>query len=298
MSQQHVQKALLLESKQGCFVVSTFPKLTSAPPGELVVKVHAAALNPVDWVVQHTGRFFDKYPAICGNDIAGEVEDVGEGVSGWKKGDRIVNQGWLSKNEYAGFQQYTRVLAEVAAKIPEKLSYSQATSIPLGLATAAIELYSDLPNGIGLNPSFDTVDYSGQAVLVIGGATPIGQYAIQLLRMARFSPIITYASARHAAHLKALGATECIDRNEVPFADLASAVKKLTSVPVTVVYDAVTLPESAPVGYDILARGGSMVYVKDDYIKNKVEDKKLVRVFGSVHTPANREFAKTICIAS
>jgi NADPH:quinone reductase-like Zn-dependent oxidoreductase len=62
-------------------------------------------------------------------------------------------------------------------KIPEKLSYSQASSVPLGLATAAIGLYAEPPNGIGLNPSFDdSVDYSGQVALVIGGSTSVGQY--------------------------------------------------------------------------------------------------------------------------
>jgi NADPH:quinone reductase-like Zn-dependent oxidoreductase len=83
------QKALLLESKQGPFFVSTIPKPTSAPAGELLVKVEAAGLNPVDWIIQQTGRFYSEYPVICGSDIAAEVVDVGEGVEGFKKGDRV-----------------------------------------------------------------------------------------------------------------------------------------------------------------------------------------------------------------
>jgi NADPH:quinone reductase-like Zn-dependent oxidoreductase len=82
------QKALFLEKKQGNFVVGTLevPKPQSS---ELVVKIQAAALNPVDWKIQATGYFVQKYPAILGTDIAGEVEEVGQGVQGFAKGDRV-----------------------------------------------------------------------------------------------------------------------------------------------------------------------------------------------------------------
>jgi NADPH:quinone reductase-like Zn-dependent oxidoreductase len=64
-------------------------------------------------------------------------------------------------------------------QIPDKLSYSQAASLPLALATAAIGLYAERPSGAGLNPSFaidSSINYYGQAALVIGGATSVGQY--------------------------------------------------------------------------------------------------------------------------
>ncbi|KAK7438618.1 hypothetical protein VKT23_017951 [Stygiomarasmius scandens] len=289
------QKALLLESKQGSFVVSTtFPKPTSAPAGELLVKIQAAALNPVDWKIQAIGIFVENYPAVLGTDIAGDVEDVGEGVTGFSKGDRVVFQGYFS-NEYAGFQQYTRVPAEIAAKIPEKISYSQAASVPLGLATAAIGLFSKKPAGLGLNPVFDSsVSFAGQPTVVIGGSTSVGQYAIQLLKFAKFEPIIAYASAHQFQFLKSLGATEFIDRKEVPFANLAAAVKKITSEPVKVVYDAYSDAESEQAGYDLLAEGGSIVVTTGDQIKNKVEGKTVLAVYGNVHPPVNREFGKEL----
>ncbi|THU85536.1 GroES-like protein [Dendrothele bispora CBS 962.96] len=84
------QKVLFLESKQGSFVVSSGPKPTSPPPGELVVKVQAAALNPADWKIQTLGLFYKYYPVIVGSDIAGDVEEVGEAVVGFKKGDRVI----------------------------------------------------------------------------------------------------------------------------------------------------------------------------------------------------------------
>ncbi|THU85534.1 GroES-like protein [Dendrothele bispora CBS 962.96] len=287
------QKALLLESKQGKFVVSdTFPKPTSPPAGELIVKVKAAALNPVDWKIQSYAIFVEKYPAVLGTDIAGDVEEIGEGVTGFSKGDRVFFQGYFT-NEYAGFQQYTRVPAEVAAKIPEKISYDQAASIPLGLATAAIGLYSKQPAGVGLNPVFDpSVSFAGQPTLVIGGTTSVGQFAIQLLRFIKFEPIIAYASAHQFQFLKSLGATEFIDRKQVSFSELGAAVKKITSKPVKVVYDAYSDPESEQAGYDLLADGGSIVVTTGDQIKKKVDGKNVIAVFGNVQPKQNREFGR------
>jgi len=83
------QKALLLESKHGSFVVTSIPKPTTASAGELIVKVQAAGLNPVDWKIQSYGLFYEDYPVITGSDVAGDVEQVGEGVVGFKKGDRV-----------------------------------------------------------------------------------------------------------------------------------------------------------------------------------------------------------------
>ncbi|THU85542.1 GroES-like protein [Dendrothele bispora CBS 962.96] len=294
------QKVLFIESKQGRFVVSSTPKPTSPPPGELIVKVQAAALNPADWKIQVFGVFYEKYPAIVGYDVAGDVEEVGEGVVGFRKGDRVFFQGHFV-NEYAGFQQYTRARAEFVAHIPKQLSYSQAASFPLGLATAAIGLYANQPSGIGLNPLFDSsVNYSGQAALVIGGGTSVGQYAIQLLRYAKFGPIITYASGHHSEYLKSLGATECIDRKQVSLSQLPEVVKKLTSAaPIKVIYDVTSYDiDSQLISYGILADDGRMVLAGESKLKDKIDGdgskKTVVRVFGSPYIPENQEFGKAM----
>lgn len=87
----HKQKALLLESKQGRFVISERDVPTPAK-GQLLVKIHAAALNPVDYKIQQTGVFIENYPAVLGVDIAGVVEQVGVGAQGFAKGDRVYVQ--------------------------------------------------------------------------------------------------------------------------------------------------------------------------------------------------------------
>jgi len=83
------QLALLLESAPGEFNVGE-RDIPKPSPGELLVKVKAAALNPVDWKIQR-GFFpiINTFPAVLGTDIAGDVEEVGDGVTNFSKGDRV-----------------------------------------------------------------------------------------------------------------------------------------------------------------------------------------------------------------
>ena len=82
------QKALLLPAKFADFVVG--PKSIPKPgPGELLVKVHSTSLNPVDWKIHKYGFLVENFPAVLGIDLAGDVEEVGEGVTTFVKGDRV-----------------------------------------------------------------------------------------------------------------------------------------------------------------------------------------------------------------
>ena len=84
------QQALFLESKFGQFAV----RKTDIPkpgPGELLVKLEASALNPLDWKIQAYGLFVEKYPAVLGFDAAGVVVEIGDGVAPgtFSVGDRV-----------------------------------------------------------------------------------------------------------------------------------------------------------------------------------------------------------------
>jgi NADPH:quinone reductase-like Zn-dependent oxidoreductase len=82
------QKALFIDKLLGDFNVRTTP-VPKPGPGEILVKVKAAALNPADWKIQKYGYLIEKFPAILGFDIAGDVEEIGEGVTDLQKGDRL-----------------------------------------------------------------------------------------------------------------------------------------------------------------------------------------------------------------
>jgi len=124
------QKVFFLGSKFGQFNVREhvipIPGL-----GQLLVRIEASGLNPIDWKIQKNGTYIDTYPSIIGAHIAGVVEEVGEGVSGFKKGDRVLSQGaWT--NDKASYQQYSLTDAEMTAKIPSHNSSEAAATIPIG----------------------------------------------------------------------------------------------------------------------------------------------------------------------
>jgi len=84
-----MQKAVILPEAKASFIVDTVP-IPKPGPGELLVKVQATALNPADWKIQKYAIAIEKYPAVLGWDAAGIVEEIGEGVAGFAKGDRVL----------------------------------------------------------------------------------------------------------------------------------------------------------------------------------------------------------------
>jgi len=85
-----LQKALLVEKSLAPFTLHDIPKYVPGP-GEILIKVHAVGLNPADWKIQKEGAFNDTmtFPAVLGWDIAGEVDETGEGVADFQRGDRV-----------------------------------------------------------------------------------------------------------------------------------------------------------------------------------------------------------------
>jgi NADPH:quinone reductase-like Zn-dependent oxidoreductase len=82
------QKALFLTKASGDFVVSNAP-IYKPGKDEVLVKVHAAALNPADWKLVTRVSFLSNFPSVLGTDVAGEVVELGEGVSSFAIGDRV-----------------------------------------------------------------------------------------------------------------------------------------------------------------------------------------------------------------
>ncbi len=82
------QKALILEAKFGNLVVQTVP-VPKPGPGQLLIKIKATSLNPVDWKRQRYDVYTPEYPAVLGSDLAGEVAALGEGVTKFQTGDRV-----------------------------------------------------------------------------------------------------------------------------------------------------------------------------------------------------------------
>ncbi|KAI0760963.1 GroES-like protein [Trametes elegans] len=291
------QKALVLPEKHGQWQVVDFP-VPAPGPKDVLVKVIATALNPVDWKIQTYGWYATEFPFIAGSDAAGVVEEVGAEVTNVAKGDRIVFQGYL-ENAKATYQQYTTVPAEITAKIPDNISFEQAASLPLGVATFVTGAYNhhpDWPHTIGIAAPWEEgglTKHAGKPIFILGGASSVGQYAIQLAKLSNFSPIITTASPHNESLLRSLGATHVLDRSLAPAAILAELPRLTQGKPLEFVFDTISLPETQSLAYGALAPGGSLLLVLPDEIpaekKKPGENKRVVFVLGNVHLPENRE---------
>lgn len=86
--QQQTQKALIVPEKQAPFVLTT-RSIPAPKAGEILVKLKAISLNPIDWKIQSSGYMVEKYPAVLGVDAAGEVVSIGDSVQGFEKGDSV-----------------------------------------------------------------------------------------------------------------------------------------------------------------------------------------------------------------
>ncbi|CAA7267185.1 unnamed protein product [Cyclocybe aegerita] len=293
-SMSSTQKALAVEKKFGDFVLRDVEKYKPGA-GEILIKIKAVALNPADWKIQKYGIIVEEFPVILGFDVAGDVEEVGEGVTEFAKGDRVFCQRELGGTK-GGFQQFVLSPAATTAKIPPSISYDEAASIPVALSTAYIGLYNQHPHGAGLSAPLSPAEegkYAGEPLIVLGGGSSVGQLAIQLAKLSGFSPIVTTASLKHTDFLKSLGATHVFNRN-LPFNALKARVEAATSgKPIKIVYDAISIEATQEAGISLLTPGGQLILVL--FPKVKAQDKKTVfTVASALRLPSNVKILETL----
>lgn len=176
------------------------------------------AINPIDRLKQEKGNFLYswlKYPAILGIDLAGEVVEVGKGVTRFKVGDRVLgfaNGVDKARNKHAecAFQLYTVLAENLVSQIPDGMSFEQAAAIPLGAASAAAGLYEKDQLGLPY-PSLSPTP-TGKFLIIWGGSTSVGCNAIQLAAASGFQVIAT-CSPRNFDLCKNLGASYTFDYN-------------------------------------------------------------------------------------
>jgi NADPH:quinone reductase-like Zn-dependent oxidoreductase len=183
----------------------------TAGRGQVLVKIHYAGVNPVDWKTAGgspddpsagAGPAIARTDALAvpGVDAAGVIEAVGGRVAGYKVGDAVI----VWSQDRGTYAQYVAVPAATIALKPDNLSFAEAASVAhAGLA--AWNMLIDLAKV-----------RAGQSVLVLGGAGGVGSAAVQIAKN-RGAHVIATASARDLDYLKALGAEMVIDYNAQHF---------------------------------------------------------------------------------
>jgi NADPH:quinone reductase-like Zn-dependent oxidoreductase len=174
-----------------------------AGEGEVLIRVHAASINPADWK-DRRGLMDKPLPRVLGIDVSGTVE--ASRADGIAEGDRVF--GMSTSGAYA---EYSTASASSIAKIPDGVSYEQAAAIPVAGVTAWQALFDK--GGL----------QSGQTALVAGAAGGVGHFAVQFAKVAGARAIGT-GSTRSRDFVMSLGADDYVDYTEQDVATAASEV--------------------------------------------------------------------------
>lgn len=200
-------KAILINKQDGAQTVQlTDVDDAQLPEAPVTVRVEFSTINYKDGLAI-TGKspVVRKFPMVPGIDFAGVVESSRSDA--WKAGDRVLLNGWgVGETHWGGFAQKARVNAEWLQRIPDRFNSQQAMAIGTAGYTASLCVEALVRHG--LTPA------NGD-VLVTGASGGVGSVAIALLARAGFNVVASTGKAAEADYLKALGASQVIDRNEL-----------------------------------------------------------------------------------
>jgi NADPH:quinone reductase-like Zn-dependent oxidoreductase len=209
-----------------------------AGDGELLIRVHASAVNPWDCAVRAgyvTNYYTYAFPLILGLDVSGVVEEVGKGVTGFAQGDAVYARTDPARNE--AYAEYVAVPASEAALKPPSLDHLQAAALPHVGLTA----WRALVDTAQLAP--------GQTILIHAAAGGVGSIAVQLAKW-RGARVIGTASAPNLNFLKELGVDQAVDYTKDDFHEVARGVD--------VVLDAIG-GDTQERSWDLLKPGGLLL---------------------------------------
>ena len=212
-----------------------------AGPGEVVVSTRAASVNfPDVLIIQNKYQFKPPLPFSPGSELAGVVKEVGDGVAGWRPGDKVI-----AFTTYGAFAQEVKTEASRLLALPEGMSFETGAAFLLTYGTSD----HALRDRAALRP--------GETLLVLGAAGGVGLAAIEIGKALGARVIACASSQEKLAVCRSHGADETID---YAAEDLRERIKALTGGRgVDVVYDAVGGPYSEPAFRSLAWRGRLLV---------------------------------------
>ncbi|KAI1177289.1 oxidoreductase [Nemania sp. FL0916] len=243
---------------------------------EIVVKNVAISMNPIDNAMQDGYVVNMTTPGILGADVAGEVVEVGSQVNGFSVGDRVMGHALrlaTDDDRHAGFQNYTVLWPNMACQIPDNLSYENASTMPLGISTAASALFQEA--SLGLEPPVLYPPARDEWVIIAGATGNVGSHGVRLASAAGYKVLGT-ASTSSFDLAKRFGATELVDYKSKDLA--GTLVQKLSGKRVAGAFDA------SGVGSSIIALANAVSRCEGKKVVSSVGDD-----FSSKDVPKNTE---------
>jgi len=246
-------KAVLLTGAGGIdkLELTEVPDPVLENPENILVRLHAAGINPVDYKLRRAGGFYpNRLPLILGCDGAGIVEAVGSAVTRFEVGDEVFFfNGGMGGDDQGNYAELTTIHQGYAAFKPKSLSMVEAASVPLAWLTAWESLYDRYQL------------QAGQTILVHAGVGGVGYIAVQMAKNTGAEVFTTISSPEKAEFARSLGADHCINYKEENFAE---AVMRLTDgVGVDFVFDTVG-KETFPASFAATKIYGHVVTLSED----------------------------------
>ncbi len=149
-----------------------------------------------------------KFPATPGGDFSGVVTEIGEGVSGFKKGDEVYGQANVTRSGSGSFAEFASADVNTTAHKPKNANHVEAAALPL----TGVSAWQALVDHLGLS--------RGEKILIHGGAGGIGTIAIQLAKYLG-AYVVATVSAKDIPYVKELGTDEAIDYKNQSFEELS-----------------------------------------------------------------------------
>ena len=211
---EHIMRAMVLRQHGGLEnlqVVEDHPK-PRAVEGHVVIRVRASSFNYHDvFTVKGMPGIKVPLPVVIGLDIAGEIAELGPGVSGWAIGDRVLvnpvnkKKGLMGEMLDGGMEEFCLVAADQLIRIPDGVGYEDAASLPVAYGTAHRMLVTH-----------NTVK-RGDRVLILGASGGVGTGCVILSKLLGAEVIACASSSEKMEKLKEMGADEAINYTEVDF---------------------------------------------------------------------------------
>ncbi|KAH8827684.1 chaperonin 10-like protein [Flagelloscypha sp. PMI_526] len=219
------QTAIASPSKGGGFTSITIPipEASSLGSSDVLVKVHASGVNPLDIGQAFMGAYIAEFPYVLGKAWAGEVVAFGDKVEKLSVGDKVLGAGYVVGA--AAFQEYLVTPVKYATKFPDSLSYTDAATIPHTFAGSFVNLFSEaLGLGLPLPPKTD--EEKNQGILVWGGSSSTGISALQALGALGFQSLFTVAGEASLDSLNKLPGVKGAYDRKLSADELAEKIKK------------------------------------------------------------------------
>ncbi|KAJ4409488.1 hypothetical protein N0V82_009449 [Gnomoniopsis sp. IMI 355080] len=234
------QKVLQVTDVGKPVVLTTDYPIPQPGPKQIQIKVSVAGLNPHDQKIRDYNMFQQAFPVILANDVVGKVTKLGEGVTGVAVGDRVVAHSGFAPGQN-GLQEYA--VADVGAftKIPDSITDDEAATLPTNVIAPLVGLFSTLEIPAPWTSEAKGFDYAGTTLLVIGGGSNCGKFAVQLAKLAGIGRIVVVTGSAET-ELKQYGATHIINRHGGPDAVLQS-IRDVVGDDLVYALDAVNPPE-------------------------------------------------------